>query len=95
MHSYDLGEFHQKGSRRTKWGTKEELDDLINTSNHYDIGIIWDTILNHKAWSDHAEEVLAVKCNPLDRRKEIAKPEVIKGERIPVAWTPKIEQQHY
>ena len=29
---FDLGEFDQKGSVRTKYGTKEQLIDLINTA---------------------------------------------------------------
>ena len=30
---YDLGEFNQKGSIRTKYGTKEELLNLINKAH--------------------------------------------------------------
>lgn len=53
---------------------------LMHTANVLHIGIMWDTILNHKAWADHAEEVVAVKCDPLDRRTELTRPQVIKGE---------------
>jgi len=76
---YDLGEFEQKGSRRTRWGTKEELVDMIRTANDLDVGILWDAILNHKAWADRAEEVAAVKCDPADRLSELTKPATIKG----------------
>jgi alpha-amylase len=76
---YDLGEFEEKGSRRTKWGHKGELVDLTTTADNLDIGIIFDAVLNHKAWADRAEEVAAVMCDPHDRRMELTRPKVIKG----------------
>lgn len=35
---YDLGEFDQKGNKRTGWGNKEEFIDLIKTGK--ELGII-------------------------------------------------------
>lgn len=61
---FDLGEFDQKGSRRTKWGTKEELVDMIQVANKNQIGIYWDAVLNHKASADFAEPVMAIKVDP-------------------------------
>jgi hypothetical protein len=61
---YDLGEFDQKGSVRTKWGTKDELVEMINTANSHGIGILWDAVLNHKAAADHPEKCQAVKVDP-------------------------------
>lgn len=61
---YDLGEFYQKGSRATKWGTKEELVSLVNKAHELEIGVIWDTVLNHKAAADHTERCVAVKVDP-------------------------------
>lgn len=61
---YDLGEFDQKGSRATKWGTKAELVDLIETANENGIGIYWDTVLNHRAAADYPERCRAVKVDP-------------------------------
>lgn len=78
---YDLGEFDQKSGRRTKWGTREELMSLIEAAKKYQIGVMWDAVLNHKAAADGVEDVLAVKCDPEDRRKEIAAPKDIR------AWT--------
>lgn len=46
---YDLGEFDQKSQTRTKWGSKRELVDMIDTANSHGIGILWDAVLNHKA----------------------------------------------
>jgi alpha-amylase len=39
---YDLGEFDQKGSKSTKWGTKEELLALVKKANETGVGIYWD-----------------------------------------------------
>ncbi|THC98303.1 hypothetical protein EYZ11_002236 [Aspergillus tanneri] len=61
---YDLGEFDQKGSRATKWGTKEELQSLAVCAQHHEIGIYWDAVLNHKAGADSTERFMAVKVDP-------------------------------
>ena len=39
---YDLGEFNQKGSVRTKYGTKEELIEAIETLHAYEIQVYAD-----------------------------------------------------
>jgi alpha-amylase len=64
---YDLGEFNQKGMEATKWGTKEELTELVDIANAHGIGILFDTILNHKAAADHTETVRATKVDPHGR----------------------------
>lgn len=61
---YDLGEFEQKGSRATKWGTREELHDLIFFARDLGIGIYWDAVLNHKAGADCTERFAAVRVSP-------------------------------
>ncbi|KAJ9264736.1 CAZyme family GH13 [Paecilomyces variotii] len=76
---YDLGEFDQKGSRATKWGTKEELLALSLTAQKLGIGIYWDAVLNHKAAADYTEKFEAVKVDPQERNIEISKPERIEG----------------
>ena len=58
---YDLGEFEQKGSRHTKWGTKEELVSLAESAGRCGIRILFDAVLNHKAAADFSEEVVATK----------------------------------
>ena len=57
---YDLGEFDQKGARATRWGPKEDLQALAQNAQDIGIGIIWDTVLNHKAGADRAETFPAV-----------------------------------
>lgn len=60
---WDLGEFDTKGSRRTKWGTREELDYLCAQAMKSGVAVMWDTILNHKAGADDKEVAHGVKVN--------------------------------
>ena len=45
---WDLGEFEQKGSRGTKWGTKEDLKKAIDTASDHGIITYIDAVMNHK-----------------------------------------------
>ncbi|KAI1456458.1 glucan 1,4-alpha-maltohexaosidase [Annulohypoxylon moriforme] len=69
---YDLGEFDQKGSVSTKWGTKDELLKLCSTAKDHGVGIYFDAVLNHKFAADHKEKCLAVEVDPDDRNKEVS-----------------------
>jgi alpha-amylase len=60
---YDLGEFSQKGSIATKWGTKEELVELCQVAKRLGVGVIWDAVLNHKAAADGRERCQGVKVS--------------------------------
>lgn len=62
---YDLGEFEQKGSRATKWGSKEELQALVGDARRRGIRVLFDAVLNHKAAADHSETVLAKKVDDI------------------------------
>ena len=46
MIKWDLGEFSQKGTVRTRWGTKEELLSACSTAKANGVNIIVDAILN-------------------------------------------------
>lgn len=61
---YDLGEFNQKGSRATKWGTKEELVELTKLAKELGVGLYWDAVLNHKAAADNTEKCRVVEVDP-------------------------------
>ncbi|KAB8274309.1 glycoside hydrolase superfamily [Aspergillus minisclerotigenes] len=76
---YDLGEFDQKGSRSTKWGSKTELQSLACSARNLGIGICWDAVLNHKAGADYTERFSAVKVDPKDRSVEIFAAREIEG----------------
>ncbi|RVX66773.1 hypothetical protein B0A52_08966 [Exophiala mesophila] len=69
---WDLGEFEAKGSRRTKWGVREELDDLCKEANRLGIAVLWDAVLNHKAAADGKETSNGIKVDPRDRNRHIS-----------------------
>jgi alpha-amylase len=62
--AYDLGEFEQKGTVPTKWGSKADLDELAADSKNLGMGLIWDAIHNHRAFGDTTETVKVVEVNP-------------------------------
>lgn len=76
---YDLGEFDQKGSVRTKYGTKDELLTLIKKAHELGIRVYADFVLNHKAGADESEIFQAVKVSSDNRLHEIEEPRDIEG----------------
>lgn len=76
---YDLGEFNQKGSMRTKYGAVEELEKLIGVSYGNETKIHTDAILNHKAGADLPETFKAYEIDPNDRAKRISNAYDIEG----------------
>ncbi|KZV90545.1 thermostable alpha-amylase [Exidia glandulosa HHB12029] len=70
---WDLGEFDQKGTIATRWGTKDELLEATRAAQDLDVGILVDAVLNHKMGADRAETVSAVPVSPQDRRREIGR----------------------
>lgn len=66
---YDLGEFDQKNSKATKWGTRSELEALFKTAKENQVGLYWDAVLNHKFAADHKEKCLAAEVEEEDRTK--------------------------
>ena len=68
---FDLGEFEQKGGRRTKYGTKEELLACISALHDAGLLVYADVVMNHKAGADEAECCQAVPVNPDQRLEEI------------------------
>ena len=78
---YDLGEFDQKGSVRTKYGTLEELREAIEECHKHGISVYADVVLNHKAGADFSEVFQAVQVDENDRNTEIGEARDIE------AWT--------
>ncbi len=76
---YDLGEFDQKGTVRTKYGTKEELLDAIRTLQNNGIQVYADVVLNHKGGADGKEKFWAVAVNEENRHEEIEDPKEIES----------------
>lgn len=76
---YDLGEFDQKGTVRTKYGTKQELHDCIQALHDNGIAVYADVVLNHKAGGDEPEAFQVIEVDPHDRNKGITEPYEIEG----------------
>ena len=71
---YDLGEFDQKGTVRTKYGTKQEYIDAVSAIRNAGMQPIVDIVLNHKAGADEIEKINVVKVNPDNRNEVISDP---------------------
>lgn len=76
---YDLGEFDQKGTKRTKYGTREELLKAITACRKENVQVLADVVLNHKAGADHTERFDVVEVHPDNRLDEISEPFQIEG----------------
>ena len=68
---YDLGEFDQKGTIRTKYGTKEEYIAAIQAFHEAGIRVFGDIVLNHRMGGDELETVSAFGDDPEDRLTQL------------------------
>jgi alpha-amylase len=64
---FDLGEFDQKDSVRTKYGTKDEYLGAIAALHRHGVQVYADTVLNHKMGGDEPEMPLATPFPQGDR----------------------------
>lgn len=78
---YDLGEFNQKGSIETKYGTKDEYIQAIKDLHANNIRVYADIVLNHKIGADEPETVYASEEESQNRNKDTTLPKKI------TAWT--------
>ena len=78
---FDLGEFDQKGSVRTKYGEKRELLSAIEALRSRGIRVYADVVFNHRSGGDETEEVEVRLVNPDDRNDVSPETMLIK------AWT--------
>lgn len=69
---YDLGEFNQKGTVRTKYGTKAELKAAIDNAHANGISVYGDTVMNHRMGADAVEQAPAVEVNGSNRNQTIS-----------------------
>lgn len=76
---FDLGEFDQKGSVRTKYGTKDELKAAIDELHKYGISVYLDAVMNHKAGADFTEKFFVKEVDPNHRDKPVSDPYEIEG----------------
>jgi alpha-amylase len=71
---WDLGEFDQKGSVRTKYGTRAELEAGIRAAHAASLQVYIDVVFNHKGGADAAERTRGTPVNP-DNRNVVVGPE--------------------
>lgn len=69
---YDLGEFYQKNTVRTKYGTREELKSMIIELHKYNISVYLDAVMNHKSWGDYTEKIMVREVDPSQRNRAIS-----------------------
>lgn len=79
--TYDLGEFDQKGSVATKYGTKKEYLYAVKTLQKQGIKVLADVVLNHMIGADETEIVMAQEMASNDRKYAIDEVKPI------MAWT--------
>ena len=69
---FDLGEFNQKGSIRTRYGTKAQLLAAINALQTAGIQVYEDVVLNHKDGGDTTEIIWAQEVDGNDRNQTLS-----------------------
>lgn len=78
---YDLGEFDQKETVPTKYGTKDEYLKAIHSLQEKEMEVYADIVFNHLLGADETEEVPAVEYKSDDRN------DATSGEETIEAWT--------
>lgn len=78
---FDLGEFDQKGSVRTKYGTRDEFLAACTAARDAGIRIYADAVFNHKMGGDAEEDVEATPVDIDNRMEQLGEPTTIR------AWT--------
>ena len=77
---FDLGEFDQKGSVRTKYGTKEQYLAAIKAIHDNGMNVLADVVLNHMMGRDYSEPVKAIKLRPAKRNTGKVTTKTIKAQ---------------
>lgn len=66
---YDLGEFRQKGTVRTKYGTKRAYIRAVRRLRSAGLQVLGDVVLNHRLGADDPETFRACRVESADRRR--------------------------
>lgn len=77
--SYDLGEFNQKGSVPTKYGTKEEYLEAIKALHDKSIQVYADIVVNRRYGADAVEYISGKEFNENSRNQMVGEEKVICG----------------
>ena len=76
---YDLGEFDQKGSVSTKYGTKGELIAAVKAGQQAGLHVYADIVLNHMGGADEKEVVTVREVTPENRTEFASDPKDIEA----------------
>lgn len=76
---YDLGEFDQKGSVPTKYGTRAEYTAAVQALQSAGIAVLADIVLNHLGGGDETETFQAVRMDPENRLTPVGEPEEVEA----------------
>ncbi|PWN39604.1 putative alpha-amylase [Ceraceosorus guamensis] len=80
---WDLGEFEKKPGEgdgtRTKYGTRQQLEECIGALKQHHIVVYMDLVWNHKDGADGTENFKAIKVDSENRSKDISEPIEIEG----------------
>lgn len=68
---FDLGEFDQKTSTRTKYGTRAQLLDCIQQCKHAGLHVYADIVINHRMGADAIEKTRALHVAYGDRNRAL------------------------
>ena len=79
--TYDLGEFDQKGTVATKYGTRAEYEAAIEALHANGIQALADIVLNQRLGADGTENVVAREVRSSNREVVLGEPQAIS------AWT--------
>lgn len=71
---YDLGEFDQKGSVRTRYGTKKEYLECVKALQANSINAIADVVLNHMCGADESQTFKVRKVKEENRNEFASDP---------------------
>ena len=71
---FDLGEFDQKGSVKTKYGTRNQFLNATKALHKHNLSAMADIVLNHKNGADEQEKAPVIKVDINDRNKVISEP---------------------
>jgi alpha-amylase len=69
---YDLGEFDQKGSIPTRYGTKAEYLMAIEKAHEVGMSVYADIVLNHRMGGDEEEKMVVHQLNEENRNERIS-----------------------
>lgn len=71
---FDLGEFDQKGSVPTKYGSHPQFINACKSLKDCGIGVIVDVVLNHRGGADDLETFQVVKVATENREEAVSEP---------------------